>query len=125
MLFEQRNNGIWRCNKRRVIRKDEIMEVTPRDDSNTVQKQIKQPVNKKLNFPRFFFFFDIFIVYQTAVREISGQSLLSFRIGIGCLWFHRVFFQVTVIAPQHLGSIQEPFYYRKCTVHCGNKGLRR
>lgn len=67
------------------------MEVTPRDDFNTVQKQIKQPVNKKLNFPRFFFFFDIFIVYQTAVREISGQSLLSFRIGIGCLWFHRVF----------------------------------
>lgn len=81
-MFEQRNNGIWRCNKRRVIRKDEIMEVTPRDDSNTVQKQIKQPVNKKLNFSRFFFF-DIFIVYQTVVREISGHSHY-FDINAGC-----------------------------------------
>lgn len=114
VLFEQRNNGIWRCNKRRVIRKDEIMEVTPRDDSNRVQKQIKQPVNKKLNFFSFFLW-HFQSLPDSGEGNLRAQPLLSFRTGICCLWFHHAFFQVTEIAPQYLDSTQEPFYFRKCS----------
>jgi hypothetical protein len=74
VFLEHRGNGIWRCSQRRGTRKDEITEVTCQDYTKRVQKQIKQPVNKKLTFP--LFFFDTFLVFQLAVRKSSVHSHL-------------------------------------------------